>query len=154
MSLIEHARCYVKERIAPDFHEKRLASLTTLKLSAVLKRKNPYLFRAKAIHICSHAYDGKKSTTEGIDLEFSCDGTRYIVLVKSGPNWGNASQIAKRCSRLSREGGNLLYHCTSRFSSANAPTISADIPWLNSCSSSASSAADSVPSANDTAAAQ
>jgi len=49
MSLIAHARHYVKERIAPDFHDKRLASLSTLKLDAVLKRKNPYLFKAKAI---------------------------------------------------------------------------------------------------------
>ena len=30
-----------------EFHEKRLAKLGTLKLGEVLKRKNPYLFRAK-----------------------------------------------------------------------------------------------------------
>jgi len=37
----------------------------------------------------------KKSSTEGIDLEFSKDGIRYIVSIKSGPNWGNSSQINK-----------------------------------------------------------
>lgn len=127
MSLLATARQFVKSRIAPDFHEKRLASLEGLKLEAVLKRKNPYLFKAKAItsapdlvkqlllahlssqeetlfgafleglaiHICEHAYGGKKSTTEGIDLEFTRDTTRYIVSIKSGPNWGNSSQIAK-----------------------------------------------------------
>jgi len=127
MTLIKHARQYVKDHIASDFHDKRLASLTTLQLDAVLKRKNPYLFKAKAmtsapdlvkqlllahlssqeetlfgafleglaIHICAQAFGGKKSTTEGIDLEFSRDGKRYIVSIKSGPNWGNSSQITK-----------------------------------------------------------
>ncbi len=37
---------YVEEHIA-EFHEKRLKSLDKLKLSDVLKRKNPYLFKAK-----------------------------------------------------------------------------------------------------------
>lgn len=37
---------YVEEHIG-IFHEKRLRSLDTLKLSDVLKRKNPYLFKAK-----------------------------------------------------------------------------------------------------------
>jgi len=93
----------------------------------VLKRKNPYLFKAKAIisapdlvkqlllahlssqeetlfgaflkglaiHICEHARGGKKLMVEGMDLEFSRDGKRYIVSIKSGPNWGNASQIKR-----------------------------------------------------------
>jgi len=127
MSLVEKAKTYVEARIAPDFHDKRLASLEALKLDAVLKRKNPYLFKAKgiesapelvkqllsahlssqeetlfgafleglAIHLCGYAYGGQKSTTEGIDLEFTRDATRYIVSIKSGPNWGNSSQITK-----------------------------------------------------------
>lgn len=48
-----------------------------------------------AIHVCEQAYGGRKSTTEGIDLEFERDGERYIVSIKSGPNWGNSSQIKK-----------------------------------------------------------
>jgi len=127
MPLIQKAREYVENHIAADFHDKRLASLGALKLANILKRKNPYLFKAKAInsapdlvkqllfahlssqeetlfggflenlaiHICQHAFGGYKSTTEGIDLEFSRDGHRYIVSIKSGPHWGNSSQIKK-----------------------------------------------------------
>jgi hypothetical protein len=40
-------------------------------------------------------YDGWKSGIAGIDLEFDHQGVRYIVTIKSGPNWGNSSQIAK-----------------------------------------------------------
>ncbi len=48
-----------------------------------------------AIFINNKVYDGKKSTTEGIDLEFYKDNIKYIVSIKSGPNWGNSAQIAK-----------------------------------------------------------
>ena len=93
----------------------------------VVKRKNPYLFKAKninaasefvktildaflssqeegifgdfleelAIFICGQVYGGRKSSAVGIDLEFEKDNIRYIVSIKSGPNWGNSSQIAK-----------------------------------------------------------
>ncbi|MDR2765218.1 MAG: cytosolic protein [Tannerella sp.] len=109
------------------FHEKRIKSLDNLKLSQVLKRKNPYLFKAKytltatqiiggivdahissneetifgdwleglAIFINHKVYGGWKSGISNIDFEFDKDGTRYIVTVKSGPNWGNSSQILK-----------------------------------------------------------
>ncbi len=109
------------------FHQKRLDSLQKLKLMDVVKRKNPYLFKAKninkasefvetileaflssqeegifggfleelAIFISSRVYGGQKSSAEGIDLEFERDAIRYIVSIKSGPNWGNSSQIAR-----------------------------------------------------------
>lgn len=48
-----------------------------------------------AIYINSLVYGGKKSGIVGIDLEFDKDGKRYIVTIKSGPNWGNSSQIEK-----------------------------------------------------------
>ncbi|MBX6421172.1 MAG: cytosolic protein [Nevskia sp.] len=48
-----------------------------------------------AIFVCRQVFGGRKSTTRGIDLEFDRDGYRNIVAIKSGPNWGNASQIAK-----------------------------------------------------------
>ncbi len=48
-----------------------------------------------AVFICSRVYRGKKSSAEGIDLEFEKDGTSYLVSVKSGPNWGNSRQIAR-----------------------------------------------------------
>jgi hypothetical protein len=48
-----------------------------------------------AIFINGKVYDGRKSGIPGIDLEFDKDNTRYIVAIKSGPNWGNSSQVAK-----------------------------------------------------------
>ena len=106
------------------FHQRRLENLQKLKLMDVVKKKNPYLFKAKnintasefvktildarlssqeetifggfleglAIFICSRVYGGQKSSAEGIDLEFEKDSIRYIVSIKSGPNWGNSSQ--------------------------------------------------------------
>jgi hypothetical protein len=115
------------EKHIPEFHRKRLESLASLKLQKVLRRKNPYLFKAKfvtnapelvkllldahlssqeetifggfleglAVFICGRVFSGKKSSAEGIDLEFERDGIYYIVSIKSGPNWGNSSQIKK-----------------------------------------------------------
>ena len=48
-----------------------------------------------AIFVNQQAYGGWKSAAEGIDLEFTKDNVRYIVSIKSGPNWGNSSQIKK-----------------------------------------------------------
>ena len=48
-----------------------------------------------AIHACSIALGGIKSGIEGIDLEFTQGNTRYIISIKSGPKWANASQLAK-----------------------------------------------------------
>lgn len=48
-----------------------------------------------AIYVCNKVYGGKKSSSEGLDLEFVKDNVIYIVAVKSGTNWGNSSQIAK-----------------------------------------------------------
>jgi hypothetical protein len=108
---------YVEQHIR-DFHARRLQSLRKLKLKHVLKRKNPYLFKAKnimtgerlvamlldahlssqeetifgefleglAIFVCGQVYGGRKSSAEGIDLEFERDGIHYLVSIKSGPN--------------------------------------------------------------------
>lgn len=119
---------YVEKNIGA-FHQKRIQSLGGLKLSQIIKRKNPYLFKAKyviaaelvqglvdahissneetifgdwleglAIFINNKVYDGRKSGIKGIDLEFDNDGKRNIVAIKSGPNWGNSSQVAKMIS--------------------------------------------------------
>ncbi len=48
-----------------------------------------------ATFINEKVYNGQKSSSEGVDLEFSKDDVRYIVAIKSGPNWGNSSQITK-----------------------------------------------------------
>ena len=112
------------------FHQRRISSLETLSLSKVLRRKNPYLYKAKyiltseeivkglvdahissneetifgdwleglALYINEKVYNGWKSGIVGIDLEFDNEGRRYIVNIKSGPNWGNSSQITKMVS--------------------------------------------------------
>ena len=101
-----------------SFHKRRLDNLLALQLGNILKRKNPYLFKAKALNtaqdlvktildahlssqeegifgdfleelalfICGRAYGGRKSSAEGIDLEFTKDEVRYIISIKSGPN--------------------------------------------------------------------
>ena len=48
-----------------------------------------------AIFINEQEFGGWKSGIRGIDLEFNKNNTRYIVTIKSGPNWGNSTQIAK-----------------------------------------------------------
>jgi len=134
---------FVEENIG-EFHKRRANSLQNLKLIQVLKRKNPYLFKAKnindahdlvklildahlssqeetlfgeflerlAIFVCGRIFNGRKSSAEGIDLEFTRDGIFYIVSVKSGPNWGNSSQIKrmvdnfKQAKRILRTGNN------------------------------------------------
>ena len=48
-----------------------------------------------AIDVCGEAFSGFKSGIQGVDLEFTRDGRRYIVSIKSGPQWGNSSQVKK-----------------------------------------------------------
>ncbi|MDZ4182086.1 MAG: PmeII family type II restriction endonuclease [Candidatus Cloacimonadaceae bacterium] len=48
-----------------------------------------------AIFINKMVYNGSKSSACGIDLEFEKEGVRYLVCVKSGPNWGNSGQVKK-----------------------------------------------------------
>ena len=144
---------YVEANIQ-SFHQRRLENLLKLKLMNVIKRKNPYLFKAKninsaselvktildaflssqeegifggfleelAIFICAHVYGGRKSSAEGIDLEFEKDSVRYVVSIKSGPNWGNSSQIAKLQDNFSR---------VKRILSTN--TSSANVVAVNGC---------------------
>lgn len=117
---------FVNENIM-GFHQARLNSLEQLTLDGLLKKKNPYLFKAKhittaeqltrslleaylssseekyfgdfledlAIFVAEETCGGHKSTAQGVDLEFVNDKVHYVVSVKSGPNWGNSSQIKK-----------------------------------------------------------
>ncbi len=48
-----------------------------------------------AIFINEKMYKGRKSGIPGIDLEFDLNNIRYIITIKSGPNWGNASAVKK-----------------------------------------------------------
>ncbi len=124
--IISVVESYVKENIS-QFHEARINKLTSLKLNQLLKRKNPYLYKAKnlntpgeiiesiaaaflssaeesmfgdwleglAIFISATIYNGRKSSAEGIDLEFDKDNIHYLVSIKSGPRWSNSSSMKK-----------------------------------------------------------
>ncbi len=117
---------YVEDNIS-NFHSKKLYSLENLSLKKILRRKNPYLYKAKnvltsqdivkgildahlssqeetifgefleglSIFINKRVYGGAKSSAVGIDLEFEKDEIKYIVSIKSGPNWGNSQQVIK-----------------------------------------------------------
>ena len=67
-----------------------------------------------AIYVNACVFNGRKSSTEGIDLEFDNNEIRYIVPIKSGPNWGNSSQINKmkenfaKAKRVLRTGNSKL----------------------------------------------
>ncbi len=133
------------EKNIQQFHDKRLKSLEGLKLNTVLKKKNPYLFKAKnillaeefvktitdaflssqeeaifgtfleelAIFVCGKSCGGKKSSAEGIDLEFWKNGAIYLVTIKSGPNWGNSQQI-RRMQDNFKQAKRILRTTTSR----------------------------------------
>lgn len=68
-------------------------------VSATLSSSEETMFgntlEAIAIDICADVYGGLKSAAPGIDLEFNRGGCRYLVSIKSGPNWGNSSQVAR-----------------------------------------------------------
>ena len=84
------------------FKSKNLVVVTDLirsLLDAHLSSQEETLFgdflEGLAIFVAQQVFDGWKSTATGIDLEFDKDNARYIVSIKSGPNWGNSSQITR-----------------------------------------------------------
>lgn len=48
-----------------------------------------------AIFVAKEVYSGRKSSSEGIDIEMDVNGIHYVVSVKSGPNWSNSSSRKK-----------------------------------------------------------
>lgn len=124
---------FINENI-DTFHNARLRRVSQVQLRQIIKKKNPYLFKAKnlitadalvgsmldaflssseeelfgqflesvAIFISETTCGGRKSSAEGIDLEFDYETTRYLVAIKSGVNWGNSSQQKKLRENLQR----------------------------------------------------
>ena len=126
--LLQAVQDYVAANIG-YFHERRLDTVKSKKLNDVLKRKNPYLFRAKsqtviqlvygimdaflssqeeglfgtflegvAVFVAGEVHDGykpEKGTLRGIDLVLQKHSRLYILEIKSGPNWGNSSQVQR-----------------------------------------------------------
>jgi len=128
--VVEKIAGFVEENIG-HFHQRRLERLKKVRLDDVLKRRNPYLYKAKGIEmahdlvqailddfITQHErtifggfleelalftatiYGGHKSSAEGVDLEFKKDGIHYLVSIKSGPHWGNSSEVKKQCENF------------------------------------------------------
>lgn len=71
-------------------------------LDAFLSSQEETLFgdflEGVAVFVCHKVYDGIKPLAvdlEGIDLVFENDNKIFVVEVKSGPNWGNSSQLKK-----------------------------------------------------------
>lgn len=87
-----------------------IASLLDAHLSSQEETLFGSFLEGLALHVAEAVHGGRKSSATGIDLEFEKEEVRYIVSIKSGPNWGNSSQVArmrenfKNAARLLRQG--------------------------------------------------
>jgi hypothetical protein len=108
-----------------DFYRSLIAKMDAIDMNTIAKRKNPYLFRAKAMNGASQiieaimsaflssseetifgnvfieplavaASGGQKSIAEGIDVEVDRGDTRYAIAVKSGTSVFNSSSKKKQ----------------------------------------------------------
>lgn len=48
-----------------------------------------------AVYVATHLWAGQKSPAEGVDLDVTIRDQRYLITIKSGPDWENSSQIAR-----------------------------------------------------------
>src|SRR5574337_335532 len=119
----EELRALIAERLA-EFYRRRMQRLETLKLKEILRRKNPYLFKAIGTLSATEIVNGILSAylsssdegifgevffepiakavsgsvvspSEGVDIAIETDTVYKAVSIKSGPNPYNSSQ-AKR----------------------------------------------------------
>jgi hypothetical protein len=131
------------ERCLQDFYERRLKKLEELRLSDVLLRKNPYLFKALATEKASDIVEqilrayidasdetifgdaffepvarmvsgGKASDAEGADIVIEGQKRVVAIALKSGPNIYNSSQ-KKRQSEEFAAVRNRLYKLQKQF---------------------------------------
>jgi len=78
------------------------SELINLFMDALLSSSEEKIFgdflEELAIFVSEKTYNGWKSASTGIDLEFinQKENIRYIISIKSGPNWGNKSQQDKQ----------------------------------------------------------
>lgn len=108
-----------------NFYTNLIKKVDSLNVKAVMKRKNPYLFRAKAMNgaaqiidailaafvssseetifgnvffepIATAAAQGQKALAEGVDIMVERDNTIYAIAVKSGTSVFNADSRKKQ----------------------------------------------------------
>ncbi|MDR1021154.1 MAG: hypothetical protein LBL73_10385 [Synergistaceae bacterium] len=108
-----------------EFYKSLIANLSNLNIKKVMRRKNPYLFRAKAMNgaaqivdallsafvssseetifgnvffepIARAASKGYKALAEGVDIMVERDDTIYAIAVKSGTSVFNADSRKKQ----------------------------------------------------------
>lgn len=108
-----------------EFYSALIAKVDQLNIKIIMKRKNPYLFRAKAMNgaaqivdailaafvssseetifgnvffepIATAASQGQKALAEGVDIMVERDNTIYAIAVKSGTSVFNASSKKKQ----------------------------------------------------------
>lgn len=108
-----------------NFYRKLIKKVDSLNVKAVMRRKNPYLFRAKAMNgaaqiveailaafvssseetifgnvffepIAAAAVQGQKALAEGVDIMVERDNTIYAIAVKSGTRVFNADSRKKQ----------------------------------------------------------
>ena len=111
------------------FYEARLQGLSRLNLKKVIRKKNPYLYRALGIEkaseiveqimtahlsssdetifgniffepIAQMASDGSVAQSEGVDFVVEEKDKILAVAVKSGPSWGNADQHKRQSTNF------------------------------------------------------
>lgn len=120
----DELKVLIAERLT-EFYRRRLQRLSTLKLTSVLRRKNPYLFKAIGTHSASDLIEGVLaaylssseetlfgdiffepiakavsrgvvSPSEGVDIAIETETEYKAISVKSGPNPFNSSQSRKQ----------------------------------------------------------
>ena len=108
-----------------DFYTNLISNIDKLNIKKIMRRKNPYLFRAKAMNgaaqiidailaafvssseetifgnvffepIAAAASQGRKALAEGVDLMVERDNTIYAIAVKSGTSVFNADSRKKQ----------------------------------------------------------
>jgi len=124
-SYSEEAVAKVIAKALGDFYCALIGKVDNLNIKSVIKRKNPYLFRAKAMNgaaqiveavlgafvssseetifgnvffepIATAVVQGQKALAEGVDIVVERGNTVYAIAVKSGPSVFNASSKKKQ----------------------------------------------------------
>ena len=69
-----------------------VASFLDAKLSSAEEQIFGDFLEDLAIFVAQKTFNASKSSSHGIDFEYTRNDVRYVVSVKSGLNWGNSSQ--------------------------------------------------------------